>query len=183
MIRVLVVGTSGAGKTTVPRMIAARVGLTHYASDDFYWQRGWQPAPIDRIDRLLDDVLARPSWVLDGNFEHRWEDVWNQADQIVWVDYSLPRVLWQVGSRNIVWLLSRRSVWSGNRMTLRRAISGIRHALRSHGRKRSAYPQYIARRRHGNVVRLSSRPQTEAWIAALGQNAGAARMCGLAIER
>lgn len=167
MARVLVVGASGAGKTTVARKIAMRLGLDHHASDDFYWEPGWQPASIGRVDHLLDQVLVRPSWVLDGNFERRWEDVWNRADHIIWLDYSLPRVLWQVACRNIGWLLARRSMWSSNRMTLQRALSGIRHSLRTHGRKRRDYPTYIAQLRHTRVVRLSSRRQTEAWLDSL----------------
>jgi len=167
MKRVLIVGTSGAGKSTIAKIVAARIGVAYYASDDFYWERDWQPARIDRVNRLIDEVLEKPSWVLDGNFEHRWQDVWNQADQIVWLDYSLPRVLWQVASRNVRWLLSRRLVWSGNRMTCRRVFSGIRHSVRSHGRKRKIYPEYIAQLRHDNVFRFSSRQQTEAWISSL----------------
>ena len=167
MTRILVVGTSGAGKTTVARQIAAQLGVNHHASDDFYWEPGWQPAAIGRVDYLLNQVLAHPSWVLDGNFEHRWEDIWNRADQIVWLDYSFPRVIWQVASRNVCWLFSSRSVWSGNRMTLFRTMSGIRHSARSYHRKRKAYPGYIAQLQHANVVRFRSRKQTETWLANL----------------
>jgi hypothetical protein len=167
MKRILVVGTSGSGKTTVAQEIASRLNLNHHASDDFYWQPGWQPAAIDRVDDLLDQVLAEPSWVLDGNFEHRWEDVWNQADQIVWLDYSFLRIIRQVASRNVYWLISQRPVWSGNRMTLFRAVSGIRHSMTSFWRKRSIYPRYIAQLQHTEVVRFYSRHQTKAWLADL----------------
>lgn len=176
--RILIVGTSGAGKSTVAKKVAAQMSLDYYASDDFYWQHDWEPAPVDQVNRLLDAILVKPSWVLDGNFEDRWQDVWNRADQIVWLDYSLPRVLWQVASRNLGWFLSRRLVWSGNRMTLHRAISGIRHSLRSHGRKRRAYPQYIAQLRHDRVVRLSSRQQTDAWVSSLAPDTDGVRRPG-----
>lgn len=170
MCRILVVGTSGSGKTTIAQAIAARTGVPHFASDDFYWEQDWKPAPIACVDRLLDEVLAKSSWVLDGNFEHRWETVWNQADLIVWLDYSLPTVLWQVARRNVGWFLSRRIVWSGNRMTLYRVISGVRHSLQSHCRKRNVYPRYLDQLRHSNVVCLSSRGQTSSWVESLGQN-------------
>lgn len=164
MKRVLVVGTSGSGKSTVARMIAERIGLPHYATDPFYWEQGWRPAPADQVNAQIDAVLAEPAWVLDGNFEDRWQDIWNRADLIVWLDYSLPRVLWQVATRNIRWWLSRQSVWSCGPMTLGRALSGIRHSLKSHARKRNAYPQYIGALRHDKVVRLSTRRETAAWL-------------------
>ena len=164
MRRILVVGTSGSGKTTVAQIIASRLNLNRHASDDFYWEPGWQPVASDRVDHLLDQVLAEPSWVLDGNFEDRWEDVWNRADLIIWLDYTFFRTMWQVTSRNASWFISQRLVWSGNRMTLFRAVSGVRHSMRSFRRKRKVYPRYIAQLQHTEVVHLRSRRQTKAWL-------------------
>jgi len=167
MERVLVVGTSGAGKSTLAERIAARLGLPFHASDPFYWEADWRPASTERVDRLLDQVLHAPRWVLDGNFEHRWRDVWARAQCVVWLDYPLAVVLWQVATRNLRWLVHRDVVWSGNRMTLRRALSGFRHALRSHAGKRRRYRRYIAELRDVPVVRFSSRQEAASWLSTL----------------
>lgn len=41
-MRIVVVGTSGAGKTTLARGIAARLALPHVELDAINWQAGWR---------------------------------------------------------------------------------------------------------------------------------------------
>lgn len=167
MNRVLVVGTSGAGKTTVAAGIAGRLGLPLQASDPFYWRSNWEPASQEHVDECLTAVLNQQRWVLDGNFERQWRQVWAHAECIVWLDYSLVTVLWQVATRNFGWALRRTVVWSGNRMSIRQAFSGVVHALRSHAAKRRRYPQYIAELKGVSVLRFGSRRQTRAWLSTL----------------
>ena len=167
MRRVLVVGTSGAGKTTLAARIAARLGLPFHASDPFYWKPGWQPATAECVARHLADVMRSPEWVLDGNFERQWHDVWSRADCVVWLDYSLARVLWQVTARNLGWVLRREAVWSGNRMTVGRACSGILHAFQSHAGKRRRYVEYAAKLNGVTVHRFASLRETDAWLSSL----------------
>lgn len=167
MHRVLVVGTSGAGKTTVATHIAAKLGLPLHASDPFYWQLDWQPASQEWVDACLAGVLDQPRWVLDGNFELQWQQVWNQAECVVWLDYPLLIILWQVTTRNFGWALRRTTVWSGNRMSIKQAISGILHAVRSHAAKRRRYPKYIAQLHGVTVLRFGTRRETRAWLSTL----------------
>ena len=167
MNRVLVVGTSGAGKTTVATRIAARLGLPVHASDPFYWQPDWQPAPREQVDECLAGVLNQPRWVLDGNFERQWRQAWIEAECVVWLDYPLPTVLWQLAIRNFGWALRRTTVWSGNRMSVRQAFSGVVHAVRSHAAKRRRYPQYVAQLNGVTVLRFQSRRETRAWLSTL----------------
>src|SRR6266511_3915540 len=65
MKRVLIVGTSGAGKSTLAKRVATLLGVTFYPTDGFYWENDWHPAPIERVDQRLDEVLQAPDWILD----------------------------------------------------------------------------------------------------------------------
>ena len=47
-------GTSGSGKTTVARRIAARLGLPHVELDSIYHQPGWTTLPTEDIPRALE---------------------------------------------------------------------------------------------------------------------------------
>jgi DNA modification methylase len=170
MRRILVVGTSGAGKSTLAEKIAAKLDLPYFATDPFYWQHGWHPSTIDQVESQLSRVLERRDWVLDGNFEHQWRKLWPQADCIVWLDYPLATVLWQVTLRNAGWLLNRQIIWSGNRMTFRKAYSGIRHAFRSHAAKRSRYVTYIAELDGPTVLQFKSPNETRLWLSDLNAN-------------
>jgi adenylate kinase family enzyme len=89
--RVLVIGPSGGGKSTLSRRLARRTGLPLIHLDAEYWQPGWvepsKPAWAERIHALL----ARETWIMDGNYSNTLAQRVVAADTIVFLD--VPR--WQ----------------------------------------------------------------------------------------
>ncbi|HEY9217617.1 MAG TPA: hypothetical protein VIO94_06170, partial [Phenylobacterium sp.] len=73
----------------------------------------------------------------------------------------------RVARRNLGWWLARRRVWGGGRMTLAKALGGVRHTARTHGAKRGDYPAMLAEFSELEVVRLSSPAAVRAWLADL----------------
>ncbi len=69
-MRIIVVGTSGAGKTTMAKRTASKLGLAHIELDSLHWEAGWQALtqtnPGEFIRRVSVAVSAE-NWVLDGN--------------------------------------------------------------------------------------------------------------------
>jgi adenylate kinase family enzyme len=167
MKRILVIGVSGSGKSTLAERLARRLGLPFFASDHFYWEPGWKPTPNEKVHRQVQEIIAQEAWILDGNFDDQREQVWPRADCIVWLDYSLLTVCWRVTTRNLGWLLTRQVTWSGNRMTLSRAFSGLRHTFKSHGIKRRNYPHWLAALPGVNVRRFHSSREADAWFDGL----------------
>ena len=169
MKRVLVIGTSGSGKSHLAQRLSVNLGLPFFASDPFYWDPGWKPVPAGRVREQIADVVRREAWTLDGNFDDERDLVWRQADCIIWLDYPLATVLRQVILRNLRWLLTRQTVWSGNRMSLRRALSGIRHAFRSHALKRRNFALWLAGLSGIEIHRFRNSRETETWLQGLCQ--------------
>jgi len=167
MQRILVIGTSGSGKSTLAQRLSARLDVPFFASDHFYWEPGWKIAPPEKVRAQILQVLSHPVWILDGNFDDEHELVWRQADCIIWLDLPLPLITWQVITRNLGWLLNGQPTWSGNRMGLRRALSGVRHALRSYALKKSRYPEWLADLPGTTVWRFYTRQEVEAWLQTL----------------
>jgi hypothetical protein len=112
----------------------------------------------------LHSVLEQDAWVLDGNFDDERALLWTRAHCIIWLDYDLPTILSRVIRRNLGWAISGKVTWSGNRMSFQRALSGIRHSLRSYPLKRSVYPKYLAALTGVDVYRFRSSHQTETWL-------------------
>jgi len=170
MKRILVIGVSGSGKSTLTERLARQLGLPFFASDSFYWEPGWKPAASEKVHARVREIVAQEAWVLDGNFDDQREQVWPQADCIVWLDYSLLTVCWRVTTRNLGWLLTRQTTWSGNRMTLSRALSGLRHTVKSHALKQRNYPQWLATLPGVTVRRFHSSREAQAWLRSLDEN-------------
>ncbi|MCL9759688.1 adenylate kinase [Frankia sp. AiPa1] len=87
--RVLVVGSGGAGKSTLAREIARRAGLPVIHLDRHFWRPGWVATPVDEWRAVVAGLVARPAWVMDGNYGGTLDLRIPAAELIVFLD--LPR--------------------------------------------------------------------------------------------
>jgi hypothetical protein len=165
--RILVLGCSGSGKSTLAARLGRRLGLPYLATDDIYWTADWRPTPAAEVRRWVEATVAAPRWILDGNFDVERDLVWARAEVAIWLDLPFGLILRQVVRRNLGWWLTRRAIWGGKRMTLAKAIAGIRHAARSHPRKRAVYPEMLAAFPGLKVIRVRSRRELSARLAEL----------------
>ncbi len=169
MKKILVIGTSGSGKSTLAKYLSELLDVQFFPSDDFYWEASWKISSSEKVYEQVRDVISQKEWILDGNFDDERELVWKQADCIVWLDYPLSTILKQVATRNFHWLLTRKAIWSGNKMTFQRAISGIRHAVKSYSMKRKHYPSWLAKLSGVKIYRFCTKQETEIWLQGLRQ--------------
>ena len=99
MQRVLVIGISGAGKTTLSRALAARTGLPLIHLDREFWRPGWVETPRDAWRAKVVALAREERWVMDGNFDTSLDIRLPRADTVVWFDQSAPRCIWRAMKR------------------------------------------------------------------------------------
>ena len=168
--RIVVVGTSGSGKTTMARRLAEGLGLPHVELDALHWGPGWTPPPIEEFRRQTAEALAGEAWTTDGNYSKVRDIVWGRAEALVWLDYALPVVLWRVTSRTILRVVRREELWHGNRESLRNSFmsrdSIILWALQTYRLRRKEYPVLFGRPEysHLQVVHLRSVREARCWL-------------------
>jgi adenylate kinase family enzyme len=171
-VRVSVVGSSGAGKTTTGKAIAARLRVPFVELDSIFHQPGWTELPEVEFQARVRAHVAGDAWVVDGNYGVVRPIVLERATTVVWLDYSRPRVMQQVIRRSVGRGVTRRELWNGNREDPRdwvRADHPIRWAWTHHARKRVEYesrlrePEYA----HLDVHRFRSPRETSAWMETL----------------
>src|SRR5579871_6058918 len=88
--RIVVVGSTGSGKTTLARHLACRLHLAHVELDALHWDANWVPAPTPIFRERVDAALSGPAWAVDGNYSKVRDIVWPRADTVIWLDYPLP---------------------------------------------------------------------------------------------
>lgn len=176
-IRIVITGTSGAGKTTLARVIAARLALPHIELDAINWQAGWRDLvrhdPREFIRRVTEAAAAE-QWVADGNYGLVRDVLWRRATHLVWLDYERSVIMRRVIVRSLSRVLTRTELWpgTGNRERwwfLLQASHPIRWAwntwlrLRMETEERLARPDFA----HLVVFRLRHPRQTSGILAAL----------------
>src|ERR1700744_4028359 len=113
--RISVVGTSGAGKSTVGRRLALGLGVPFVELDSIYHQPGWVPLTAEEFRRRVAEAAAGDGWVIDGNYSAARDLVWARADTVVWLDLSPSTVMRQVVWRTLRRVTFRAELWNGNR--------------------------------------------------------------------
>ncbi len=86
--RVLVVGSSGAGKTTFAVRLAEVLDLPVIHLDSEYWRPGWQHTPAEEWPARVDRLVAGERWVMDGNYGGTLERRLARAQAVVFLDVA-----------------------------------------------------------------------------------------------
>lgn len=118
--RILVVGSSCAGKSTLAAELAAHLRQPCFELDELFWGPDWTPKPDAQFRALVGRAGAGPQWVAAGNYASVRELLWPRVTTIVWLNYSLPTVLWRALRRSLVRGWTGQELWHGNRESLRR---------------------------------------------------------------
>ena len=174
-LRLVVIGVSGSGKTTFAGQIARKLSLPHIELDALYWEPDWQASSRPVFRGRVQAATAAEAWVVDGNYSHSRDIVWSRASHLVWLDYSLPRVMWRVVSRTVRRIVSQQELWSGNRESLRGSLgrdSIVWYALTNYHRRRREYPALLAGEEfaHLTVYRFNRPQEASRWLQSLLQS-------------
>ncbi len=171
--RIVVVGTTGSGKTTLASQLSRLYRIPHVEMDALRHDPGWTEAPNDVFRERLARALTGERWVADGNYSVARDVVWPRAQAAVWLDYPLRTIMWQLLWRTLRRCVTREELWNGNRERFRTSFfsreSVILWALTTYRRRRQQIPRQLALPEHSHlaVVHLHSPRDTRSWLEAL----------------
>ncbi|MBC6310725.1 AAA family ATPase [Listeria sp. FSL L7-1582] len=68
VVRIHVMGASGAGTSTLGKALADRLGVAFFDTDDYYWEEKFsvKRAIENRLEMMERDFMTREDWVLSG---------------------------------------------------------------------------------------------------------------------
>ena len=182
--RILILGRTGSGKTTLARELAAALDVPHVELDSLYFGPGFSTAPLPLLRERTRVAIAGDRWVTDGNKSAVRDLVWPRADTVIWLDYPFGVSLWRLAkrARRRASALTAEAAETGGESGLPRqvlaAATGVLTALRSHAGQRRRYPRMFSEpeNQHLAVVRLRSPRATRRWLDA--QRTSVSTNCG-----
>ncbi len=170
MQRFTVIGTPGAGKTTLAQQLAAALQCPFVELDALFWGPNWTPETPERFRDKVAQALAGERWTVGGNYSTARDLIWGRSDTVIWLDYPLPLTLWRLYRRTMKRILTREELWSGNRETWRGAFfdkdSLFLFAIKTHTQRRRNFPRELAQPEYAHLQTLRFRwpSETQQWL-------------------
>jgi len=169
--RVVVIGVTGSGKSMFAEKLATRFDLTYIELDALYWEPGWQPAPLDVFRARVENAVQCEKWIAAGNYHIVRDLVWQKAEAIIWLDYSLWRVFWQLTRRSfrrwwtqeLLWGTNREPVWKHFKLWSNESL--YNWLFQTYWRRKREYPRLLSqpKHRHLKVIRFKHPKETQNW--------------------
>ena len=90
MQRILVMGSSGSGKSTFAQLLSGITGIPFVSVDALFWKPGWVESDRESFRARLSQAALQPRWIMDGNYTSHLVELRRDAcDTVIWFD--LPR--------------------------------------------------------------------------------------------
>ena len=88
MKKVIIIGCPGSGKSTFARKLKAITKLPLYHLDMLFWNKDKTMVPREVFDKILQDTMNNPVWIIDGNYLRTMELRLKECDTVFFLDYS-----------------------------------------------------------------------------------------------
>jgi adenylate kinase family enzyme len=165
--RILVAGTSGAGKTTLAAALSDRLGVPHTEIDGLFHGPRWTRRPEFAAD--VAAFAAADEWVTEWQYTAVRPLLLARADLLVWLDLTRPAVMRQIVPRTLRRRVRRVELWNGNVepplwtiLTDRDHI--LRWAWRTHPETAARVRAVLAAPDPPVTVRLRDRREVRGWL-------------------
>ena len=169
--RMVIIGSTSSGTSTLAEQLANRFGFHFIDLDALHWEPNWQEAPLEVFRERVSFATQAPAWVLAGNYHIVRDLIWPQAEAIIWLDYSLPRIFWQLTRRTFTRWWKNELLWGTNYENLWMHFKlwsdeSLFHWLfKTYWRRKREYPILFAmpEYQHLKLIRFGHPRETDAW--------------------
>ena len=96
-MKIHIIGSSGTGKTYLAERLSNKYNIPHYDLDNIYWDNSSEKygikTEIEKRDKLLQSILKKDSWIIEGIYYKWLEQSFKNADIIYVLD--LPKYIYK----------------------------------------------------------------------------------------
>ncbi|CAK4067230.1 unnamed protein product [Aphanomyces euteiches] len=166
--RIVVIGITSSGKSTLASKLSLQLGIPFIDTDALFWAPNWQKAAD--FAAKMTRAIETPTWALAGHFTTMKDVIYTRAQVVVWLDYSLWTVFWQLLRRcfyrwwtqELLWGTNRESMWTHLKVWSNESL--IHWLFKNYARIRREYPNALAKHPHLQIFRFRHPRETQAWL-------------------
>lgn len=103
MKKILIIGSGGAGKSTLARRLGEATGIEVVHLDKLHWQPGWVEPPKAEWHKTVEKAIAKESWIMDGNYGGTMEIRLAACDTVIFLDFPRAVCLYRVIKRRLIY--------------------------------------------------------------------------------
>ena len=99
MKRIVIVGCAGCGKSTLAAKLGSKLNIPILYLDTIYWKANWQEEDKEVFVNKQKEMIAKPEWILDGNYRDTLEMRLESCDTVIFLDYPRRIALYGIFKR------------------------------------------------------------------------------------
>lgn len=167
MRKVLVIGSGGAGKSTFARRLGERLHIEIIHLDMLYWNPGWVETPKAEWLRVVEELVKRDTWIMDGNYSGTLDLRLEACDTVIFLDLPRLTCLWRVLKRAIRYRNTRRPDMAAG-CEERLTLEFVQWVWNYPNRTRPKVIELLRGNSGKTVIRLRSQPELDQFLAGVG---------------
>lgn len=101
--RILIVGDSGRGKSSLAKKLSEKIGIKHHSTDDYFWKIKFTlPHEKEESIKNISTIYRQISWIVEGSTRHLINEGLEKSDQIIHLVHSnLAHQFWVLFRRKL----------------------------------------------------------------------------------
>lgn len=170
MQRIIIIGTTGSGKSYLAQQLGHKLHLPLQDLDELYWLPDWIPAQEKEFIQAVEKTVTAPAWIVTGNYRVAQPLIWSRGDTLIWLDYGFWRIFGQLLSRTWHRIRDQKPLCNGNYESWRHVLSRksiFLWFLKTYHRRRREYGAFLANPAaypQLRLIRLRSRQETDLFL-------------------
>lgn len=101
MKRIALIGCGGSGKTWLSNQLGMLIDAPVTHLDAVYYDDGWNPLNKEKFAVIQHELVAAPTWVIEGNYAGTLPIRLSRADTVIFLDLPAWVCLWGILQRRL----------------------------------------------------------------------------------